>query len=239
MRSCLVALATASLPACGSCGSKKPAPADAVVACPGTPLAATGMATYYNATGAGNCSFDPPAALASEDLLVAALNGPDYDHAAWCGACLAVTGPAGEVVVRVVDQCPGCKHGDLDLSRDAFAKIAPLSTGRVAIRWHEVPCPVIGPIEYHLKTRSNAFWVAFQVRNHRYAIERLEARDASGAYQPLRRADYNYFVAARGLGDGPFALRVTDVHGHVIDDPAIALGAGVTRPGAGQFAICP
>jgi expansin (peptidoglycan-binding protein) len=193
------------------------------------------MGTYYDATGAGNCSFDP----SPGDLLVAALNAPDYAHAAWCGACLAVTGPLGEVIVRIVDQCPGCKHGDLDLSREAFARIAALSAGRVAITWHEVACPVTGPIGYQLKAGSNADWVAFQIRNHRYAIEGLEARGASGGYQAIARADYNYFVADKGLGAGPFSVRVTAVHGHVLDDAAIALGSDVTRAGSAQLATCP
>jgi expansin (peptidoglycan-binding protein) len=233
----LAGLATAVLAACGSCASHEAAPADAVAlpACTGAPLTASGMGTFYDATGAGNCSFDP----SPGDLMVAALNAPDYDHAAWCGACLAVTGPKGEVVVRVVDQCPGCKHGDLDLSREAFAKIAPLSAGRVAITWHEVACPVTGPIAYQLKSGSNAYWVAFQLRNHRYAIDRVEARGAGGGYQAIPRADYNYFVAEAGLGAGPFTLRVTDVHGHVLEDAAIALGASVTRAGASQLAACP
>ena len=62
---------------------------------------------------AGACSFDP----SPDDLLVAAMNGAEYDNAAWCGAYVHVTGPKGAVTVRIVDLCPGCKAGDLDLSR--------------------------------------------------------------------------------------------------------------------------
>jgi expansin (peptidoglycan-binding protein) len=228
-------LAVVGSTGCGACSSHH-APADgAASACTGNPISAVGDATYYDADGTGNCSFDRSA---SGDL-VAALNGPDYAHAAWCGACLAVSGPGGEVVVRVVDQCPGCKHGDLDLGRDAFARIAPLSAGRVRITWQEVACPVSGPIAYQLKSGSNASWVAIQLRNHRYAIDKLEARRSDGSYQALARADYNYFVAPSGLGAGPFALRVTDVRGQVLEDSAIALGDAVSRPGSGQFAVCP
>ena len=221
---------------CGACSSPEaPADAGAVLGCTGEPISEMGDGTYYDATGAGNCSFDP----SSGDRMVAALNAPDYAHAAWCGACLAVSGPMGDVVVRVVDQCPGCKHGDLDLSREAFAKLAPLSAGRVPIAWHEVECPVSGPIAYQLKDGSNAYWTAIQLRNHRHAIRQLEARGAGGAYQAIARADYNYFVAPSGLGAGPYALRVTDVRGHVLEDGAIALGAAVSRPGAAQFPSCP
>lgn len=210
-----------------------PAPIEAS-RCPGEPLSAMGVATYYDASDAGSCSFPPPS-----DHLVAAMSGPDYGHAAWCGACLAVAGPTGAVIVRVVDQCPGCKHGDLDLSREAFAQIAPLSAGRTRITWHEVACPVTGPIVYQIKAGSNRQWTAIQLRNHRYAIDRLEARDAAGAYHAIARGDDNYFVATTGLGAGPYALRTVDVHGHTIEDPAIAAGAGVARPGAAQFPVCP
>ena len=194
----------------------------------------TGEGTYYDADGSGNCSFE-----AGGDLMVAAINGADYNHAAWCGSCVAVTGPQGEVTVRIVDQCPGCAEGDLDLSREAFAKIAPLSAGRVAISWHPVACDVSGPIAYHFKDGSNAFWTAIQIRNHRYAISTLEARDAGGAYATIDRLDYNYFVTTKGLGPGPYTLRVTDTRANVVEDMNIALGDSVSRTGATQFPVCP
>ncbi len=218
---------------CGGCSGEHKS-ADAGASCTGDPLSEMGEATYYAADGTGNCSFD----ASPGDLMVAALNAADYDHAAWCGACLAVSGPGGDIVVRVVDQCPGCKHGDLDLSEQAFAMLAPLSTGRIRIAWHEVPCPVQGPIGYELKDGSNAFWTAIQVRNHRYPITMLEAKDQGGAYHAIARADYNYFVAASGLGAGPYALRVTDDHGQMLDDTNIALGSAVLRTGGGQFPAC-
>ena len=59
--------------------------------------------------------------------------------------------------MRVVDQCPGCAHGDLDLSPQAFQVLAPLAQGRIPITWHEVACDVSGPIDYHFKDGANAF----------------------------------------------------------------------------------
>jgi len=234
MRPGSLAFAVVALAACGT--SPEPAPARTGPRCTGDPLSTIGDATFYELDGkaatSGSCSFDR-----SDDRMVAALNAPDYRHAAWCGACLAVSGPLGEIIVRVVDVCPGCKHGDLDLSREAFAALAPLSAGRVRIAWREVECPVTGPIAYQLKTGSSPHWIAFQVRNHRYAIAKLEVRTARG-FEAIPRADYNYFVADKGLGPGPFALRATDAHSQILDDAAIALGAGVARPGNAQFPAC-
>ena len=42
------------------------------------------IATYYNATGAGACMFDP----SPNDLMVAAMNAEEYTNAAYCGAFL-------------------------------------------------------------------------------------------------------------------------------------------------------
>lgn len=222
-----------ALAGCGACDDEKP-PGDAAVAqCLAARAPLTGQATYYAADGTGNCSF-----TADATRMVAAINAPDYQMAAWCGGCLEVTGPSGTAIVRVVDKCPGCAHGDLDLSREAFERIASLSAGRVAISWREVACEVSGPISYQFKDGSSQYWTAIQIRNHRYPIATLEARDGSGAYRAIDRVDYNYFVATDGLGTGPYTLRVTDSRGHAIEDGNIAVGDNVARTGSTQFPTC-
>lgn len=102
----------------------------------GLGLEVSGEATYYATGGAGACGLKPRA----NDLMVAAMNKPQYAKSV-CGKCAQVTGPKGTTVkVRIVDLCPGCRRGDLDLSKQAFGAIAALSTGRVRITWHFVPC---------------------------------------------------------------------------------------------------
>lgn len=237
-----IALALIVLAACGG-GGEDPTPgggddpgSDDPVAgtCRAVPDAETGDGTYYAADGTGNCSFD----ASPNDLLVAAMNHTDYGTAGWCGACVAVTGPKGTVTVRIVDQCPECAKGDLDLSPQAFDTIADHAAGRVKVTWHEVACDVSGPISYHFKDGSSAFWTAIQVRNARYPIAKLEAMTAGG-YVELPRVDYNYFIKSDGLGAGPYQLRVTDQRGNVVEDHGVALGDDVTRAGAGQLATCP
>jgi len=202
--------------------------------CSAIPADESGDGTYYAADGTGNCSFD----ASPNDLLVAAMNHPDYGTAQWCGACVAVTGPKGTVTVRIVDQCPECLTGSLDMSPQAFDMIADHAAGRVPITWHEVACDVTGPIDYHFKDGANAYWTAIQIRNGRYPIAKVEAMK-NGAYVEVPRLDYNYFVDASGLGAGPYQLRVTDQRGHVVEDTGIALGDNVTRTGSGQFDACP
>ncbi len=235
---CASACSSPASPASGDAGhgsdAGTPDDGDIGSACLAAPPAETGQATYYDADGTGNCSFD-----ASTDFLVAAMNATDYGDAVWCGACVDVTGPSGHVVVRIVDKCPGCAAGGLDLSETAFGMISPLSAGRVAITWQEVDCPVTGPISYEFQSGSTQFYTAIQLRNTRYPIATLESIDGNGSAQAMPRQDYNYFVAASGLGPGPYALRVTDQRGHVLDDTGIALDPGAASPGSAQFPSCP
>ena len=228
--------------ACGSSSDSAPNDGggdDATIAgsgsCTAAPAPEMGDGTYYDADGTGNCSFD----ASPNDLMVAAMNAPDYNNAQWCGACLAVTGPMGNsITVRVVDQCPGCSHGDLDLSETAFDMLSPMSAGRIKISWQEVPCDVTGPIAYNFQSGASQFYAAIQIRNSRYPIAMIEALQGS-AYTALAKQSYNYYVASGGLGKGPYDLRVTDERGQVIEDPAIPLGNGTTENGASQFATCP
>lgn len=194
----------------------------------------TGEATFYDADGSGSCSFG----ASPEDLLVAAINGADWTGSAHCGACVEVEGPAGTVVVRIVDKCPGCADGDLDLGREAFAEIADPERGRVPIQWRFVGCDVDGPLRYRFKDGSNPHWTAFQVRNHRHGIASVEARPARGEWRTIPRESYNYFVTAKGLGEGPIAIRITDVHGQTIEDDGITPGDATEVASAAQLPEC-
>ncbi len=190
-----------------------------------------GIATWYYATGEGNCMFDP----SPQDLLVAAMNAPEYDHAAWCGAYVFVQGPKGSVTVRIVDQCPECLAGHLDLSREAFSQIADLPLGVVDIQWQLVSPDLSGPIVYHFMSGGNQWWTAVQVRNHRNPIAKLEYFGGSG-WITVPRTDYNYFVQTDpGMGPGPYQFRVTDSYGNVLVDGGIPFVEDGSIDGAGQF----
>ena len=197
----------------------------------------TGVATYYDATGEGNCSFE----ASPNNLMVAAISYEDYDLAAYCGAYVEAYGPKGTVTVRIVDKCPdaGCQAGHLDMSPQAFAQIADLAQGRVAITWRVVSPPLSGPIAYHFKDGSNQWWTAVQIRNHRNPIVKFEYRNAAGSWVNVARVDYNYFVQSGGMGPGPYSFRVTDSYGNLITDSGIVGGDNVTRSGSGQFPVGP
>lgn len=203
---------------------------------PESNLTYAGEATYYYATGGGACSFDPSA----DDMMVAAMNGAQYDNAAFCGAHVQVVGPRGAVTVRIVDLCPGCQSGDLDLSQEAFVQIAELRQGRVPISWQVVSTELTGPMAYHFHSGSNQWWTAVQIRNHRNPVATLEYLRADGEWIVVPRTSWNYFVqSSPGMGAGPYTLRVTDWYGNVLTDAGIPLTPGSTISGGGQFSPAP
>ncbi len=195
-----------------------------------------GIATYYHATGAGACLFD----ASPGNLMVAAMNAQEYNNAAYCGAYVHVTGPKGQVTVRIVDLCPECLAGHLDLSQEAFAQVADLPQGRVNITWQVVSPALAGPIAYHFKDGSNQWWTAVQVLNHRNPIARFEYRLGSGAWVTVGRTAWNYFVQTEpGMGVGPYQFRVTDSYGNVLTDSGIPHVENGTVNGAAQFPAGP
>ncbi|WP_164689281.1 expansin EXLX1 family cellulose-binding protein [Herpetosiphon llansteffanensis] len=192
----------------------------------------TGRATHYDPTvGMGNCSLPVPS-----DLLVAAINTSDYGLADYCGASVTVNGPRGSVTVKIIDRCPGCVVGGIDLSPQAFERIAALEAGNVPITWQLISVPNLGgQLIYNYKEGSSQWWAGVQVRNHRNAIAKFEFRNPQGVFQAVERAHYNYFLVPGGMGTGPFTFRITDVYGNVVTDSNIPLRAEGDVAGNQQF----
>jgi expansin (peptidoglycan-binding protein) len=192
-----------------------------------------GKATYYDYSSAGQvaCSFD-----ITSDTDVTALPEPDFAGSAACGACLEVSGPKGKVTVRVVDLCPDCEPGHIDLSAQAFAKIADPVQGRVPITYQAVACNVTGPMAYRVKEGSSKYWTAIQVRNHRVPVAKVEYLK-NGTFTEMPRETYDYFVDTMGVGDQPngIALRITGADGQVVTDSIPGPQAGEVFTGAAQF----
>ena len=225
---------SSSLFFCGD-NSIKPGLPRTMVDCGAPVISHSGEATYYDfADGSGNCCF--PAT--PNDLMVGAMNHADYDGSYACGSCVEITGPDGIIDIRIVDQCPECKPGDIDLSPLAFSKIAAIERGRVPITWRLIACPVTGPIIYHFKDGSNQWWTAVQIRNHRYPVLGLEYRTSGATFTDVPRTDYNYFVKADGMGPGPYIFQVSDLHGHVLIDTIAAPQDSGDVLGSGQFPPC-
>jgi expansin (peptidoglycan-binding protein) len=179
------------------------------------------------------CGYPPE----TGNHMVVALDASELDGTAMCGACIDVHGPSGEATVLVVNGCPGCEVGHLDLSPEAYDLIAAGYNGVPPITWRYVPCDVTGPIRYAYYSGSSTTWAWVQVRNHRNPIAKLEARMAGGSFAELERSDWGYFKALH-LPAGGQTYRVTDIYGQVLQDSGIAVPDEGEVDGKAQFPGC-
>ncbi|WP_406464251.1 expansin EXLX1 family cellulose-binding protein [Streptomyces sp. NBC_01622] len=190
-----------------------------------------GVATFYDADGGGACLYDP-----GDDVLTGAMNTTDYESSKACGAYVLVHAAGGATVtVRITNECPGdCAPGQIDLSAQAFAKLASPSAGRIPITWNLVSPSTSDTISIRYKTGSSRYWCGIQAIGHRNPLARLEVL-AGGTWRQLPRASYNYFLSESGSGCGG-AIRLTDIYGEQLTVPALAVRPDVVQPTRLQFA---
>jgi expansin len=189
----------------------------------------SGEATHYELAsgGMGNCSYPAPPA----GQLYVALPPSEYGSSAACGSYLQVSGPDGSVTVEVIDQCPECQAGHIDLSEQAFAKIAPLSAGLVPVTYRTLADPPLpAPLSMLVKTGSSAYWLALLPINNGNPLATVAVSQGSGGWQELSRTTYGYWLASSGAGPGPFSVRLTDSLGHQAMVHGITISPGVVQP---------
>jgi expansin len=208
-----------------------------------------GSATYYDPSGQVNCSFPMSGSnvthvATGSGAYIAALAPADYKNAAACGACVQVSRDDGRsVTVTIVDSCPSCGTGHIDLSRTAFLQIGTVTEGYLGtgnggavgiISWKYVPCPVQGNVTIALKEPTNPGWNEFLVEDSRTPVAKFEAY-VNGSWVTGTRQSYNYFNVGSSLSF-PIQVRLTDTNGNVIQG---TLQSGVAEQDLGaQFPAC-
>ncbi len=204
--------------------------------CPGSWIG-SGEATFYDAFGQPNACGLP---LTSGEYVVA-VAAAAFDGSAVCGRCLRITGPLGSVVARITDYCVGPDCRDLDLSPNAFAAIGNPLDGIISVGWESVSCDVEGPIAFHFDPASNPYYAKIQVRNHRYGIAGLAIAEAEQPFVELDRSSDNAFEFVSGVDPiaAPLSLRVSDLHGAMLEETGLPFTPGEAIDGAGQFPFCP
>ncbi|KAI9597475.1 RlpA-like double-psi beta-barrel-protein domain-containing protein-containing protein [Syncephalis fuscata] len=188
-----------------------------------------GEATFYDSDGSGHCSLGP-----RSDGVFGAMTSKLWSMAAVCGICAEISHKDKKVVVPIVDECPGCSDGSIDLSRNAFRALASESAGRIEISWTVVPCPVQGTLRYRYKPDANAQYLAVQLLNYAVPVRSVECRTAgSGTWQMLQRSVDNYFTGTTpgNAGSAGLDFRVTPYGGSAVEDTAISFSPGQTISG--------
>jgi expansin (peptidoglycan-binding protein) len=192
-------------------------------ACAGTAPATTGQASFYRlANGGGNCSYAGPPA---DDLYVA-LGPAEYRKAGACGGYLQISGPRGKVRAKVVDQCPECKPGHLDMSATAFARIADPKQGIVPVSFTRVVNPPVPPLSFAVRPGSSQYWLAVLVIDNGNPLTRVRATAPGRGWVDLRHTEHNTWEATQGVGPGPYSFEVTDDQGHRVVARGLRLAIG-------------
>lgn len=137
----------------------------------------------------------------------------EYKHGAACGEYLEVRGARGKVRVIVVDQCPGCEPGHIDLSSKAFRRIDNYNAGLVKVSYHVVRNPDVPSLTVRVKEGSSASWMALQILNNGNELSSVQLVQSTHL-QPLVRTAYGYWLAPQGAGTGPFIVVVRDRLAH-------------------------
>jgi expansin (peptidoglycan-binding protein) len=193
----------------------------------------SGIATFYDAGngGDGACSYGP-----TGDVMTAAMNHTDYETSKACGAYVLVrAGGGATVTVRITNECPlPCAPGQLDLSAEAFAKLAAPSRGEIPITWSLLSPSTSDTVSIRYKTGSSRYWCEIQAIGHRNPLARLEVRTGSG-WTRLPRTEYNYFTSEQGGGCGG-SIRITDIYGEQLTVDGIGLRPDVVQSTRVQFA---
>jgi expansin (peptidoglycan-binding protein) len=90
--------------------------------------------TYYT-PGLGSCGVtntDSEAIVAlAEDMMTAAQVGGNPNDNPLCGKSITISWQGKTATAKIMDTCPGCADGGLDLTPTLFQEFAPLSVGRL------------------------------------------------------------------------------------------------------------
>nr|UPT50364.1 expansin-like protein EXLX7 [Phytophthora infestans] len=189
-----------------------------------------GDGTTYTLGGvsAGNCNLMSWNSIAPTNY--AALNNEQWDNLGNCGRCALVScsdeaceDQTASSIVQIVDRCPECKYGDLDLSPSVFKTITGSDPSRLSIRWEFVDCPRPETLKICLKSGSNGFWIAVQPTN---AVIGVKSVRINGNVASMISGAYYYLITSSSEVDlTAVDVALTSIKGQVIEG-TFSLSAG-------------
>ncbi len=178
-----------------------------------------GYATYTGTGYEGGIALLDPI---PDDMEIVAVNKPELNsygvQSALSGAYIEITGPKGTTVAYVTDCYTEAFEGALDLCRISCDKIGDTNVpgGRIPLSWRVIEAPIVGNFTYRILPASSKWWLALQVRNHKYPVMKLEYFNDS-EWIDVTKDRCNYF-AIRNINSNTLKVRITDIRGKVVTD---------------------
>lgn len=168
-----------------------------------------GDGTYYGRTEGGHCSLKLPRPPMYNGFVPVSLNTAQYGNSLPCGACIEFTGTgkgSGANPIRgtqkgyIMDSCPSCAYGDLDISESG--------DGRWEVKWRFIDCPS-NNVFFQLQG-SHEWYKKIQPRGSKKPVQKLMLNGKPGS----RTAD-NFFEV-HGYMTAPMTVTMTLVGGETI-----------------------
>ena len=150
-----------------------------------------------------------------------AINLPQWDEGRACGKCVNVwctdpfcTTQFEPVKLMVVDLCPECKEGDLDLSIPAYEDVTGRWPHRLRVEWEWTDCGewYDDDIRMDIKDGSNDWWRGFYFSNSRYPLRSISING-----RDLERQEFNFWTDRGDLGKGPYKIALTASTGETVE----------------------
>ncbi|KAF5703843.1 extracellular cellulase [Fusarium globosum] len=216
-----------STPSTGSGSGSKSTPI-------GNGASVSGSSTFYGGNLAGgNCMFSTY--TLPSGILGTAFSGQKWDNAANCGACIEVTGPSGTIKAMIVDKCPECDPGHLDLFPDAFKAVGG-TDGIVKTSYKFVECGITTPLVLHNKEGTSANWFSIQVVNANEPVKSVQvSTDGGSTWKSTERKDYNFFENPAGFGKTSVDVKVTSSTGKSVVVKNVGVTAGAQYKAGSNF----
>jgi expansin len=211
----------------------------AALACSAIAQDFTGDMTAYTLSSpmAGNCNYMTAGAGASVNY--AALNAPQFDSTKSCGRCALIScadtrckDKTKTQLVYLLDQCPECKSGDLDVAPSVFKTLTGSDPARYKIKWKFVNCPVKGSLQYCLKVGSNPYWIAVQPANSAVGIKSMTINGKPTTMVPS--AYYYLLQSPTPVNLSSIQISVTSIGGQTVNE-TVSLTTNKCTPGTKQF----
>lgn len=104
-----------------------------------------------------------------------AINAKQYDNSLSCGKCVNIKYNNRNINAIVVDICPECAYGDLDLFTETYNELIQEDPGRKKISWEFINCPtelVFNSVQLRLD-ELNHYWVNIQPENFKCGIKSI------------------------------------------------------------------
>ena len=136
----------------------------------------------------------------------------------------------------IVDECPECDQGHLDLFQNAFTELGEISAGIISTSYVFVPCGITTPLVLHSKSGTSAYYFALQVVNANEGISSLDVSTDGGAtWQSTSRADYNFFEQTSGFGTETVDVRLTSTSGETMVVSGVSVSSDAQTTATSNF----